>query len=190
MAKYNFSVEDVSMEDILNRLGGIEGARRFQRGELVLVEATPKPAEPPFDFLVRVDRSVRPTYPIWVKKLMHPELECAGPPEYDLSRVEQWLHDDQKPGSVVHGKIIYKQLKDGGLATCLNLQDGLAIQAKGVAVFRNLFAGKAVPLWASVVRNQVGRDLVPTLCLRGDRIVCDWKKIRSDFSSSCPACKR
>lgn len=38
MSKYNWSVEDVSMEAVLNKLGGVEGARRFLRGELEIRE--------------------------------------------------------------------------------------------------------------------------------------------------------
>jgi len=36
MSKYNFSVEGVSLEALLNKLGGIEGAKRFLSGELVV----------------------------------------------------------------------------------------------------------------------------------------------------------
>lgn len=38
MAKYNLYVEDVSVEAIFNKLGGVEGARRFLRDELTLSE--------------------------------------------------------------------------------------------------------------------------------------------------------
>lgn len=36
MSKYNVYVEDVSVEAVFNRLGGVEGARAFLRGELKL----------------------------------------------------------------------------------------------------------------------------------------------------------
>lgn len=42
MSKYNVYVEDVSVEALLNKLGGVEGARRFLRDELVLSEAVAK----------------------------------------------------------------------------------------------------------------------------------------------------
>ena len=76
-----------TIEATFNILGGIEGAARLRRGELVLAEAQPKPEpapEPPLDFLVRVDSSAKPSYPDWFKELEHPELECSGPAEYDL----------------------------------------------------------------------------------------------------------
>jgi hypothetical protein len=149
--------------------------------------ATPAP-ESPLDFIVRVDRSVKPTYPDWFKKLEHPELECSGPAEYNLQTgVQEWLHDDQKNGVVV-GNTIYTRLKDtNALASCLNLQDGLAIQAKGIAVFRKLFGGKAVFLWGSVVRYRDGDLLVPYLYERGDKVVVDWFWLDLNFSSSNPA---
>ncbi len=112
---------------IVKKLGGEEGALKFLRGELVVqpVVISEPPPEPVLNFLVRVDRSVKPSYPDWMKKLMHPELELAGPAEYNLQDgVEQWLHDGQKNG-VVSGNTIYKHLQKGdNLATCLNLQDG------------------------------------------------------------------
>ena len=160
------------------------------QGELLLVEA-PKPeppSEPVLDFLVRVDRSVKPSYPDWMKKLEHPELECSGPAEYNLqTAVEQWLHDDQKNGSV-QGNTIYKSLQKGNaLATCLNLQDGLAIQQKGIAVFRKLFAGKAVFLWGSVVQYRNGRLNVPYLSRLGGKVVVRWLWLDCGFSSDDPA---
>lgn len=174
---------------IVKNLGGEEGALKFLRGELVVQPVViPEPLpEPVLDFIVRVDRSVKPTYPDWMKKVMHPDLELAGPAEYDLSKVDQWLHDDQKRGSVV-GNTIYKHLQKGdNLATCLNLQDGLAIQANGIAVFRKLFAGKAVFLWGSVVQNSSGYLSVPYLCEDGGEVVVDWGWLVGDWDSSDPA---
>lgn len=190
MAKYNVYVEDVSVEAVFNKLGGIGGAKRFLADELTLVEK-PKPepiSEPSLDFIVHVDRSVKPSYPSWFKRLMHPELECSGPTEYDLqTKVEQWLHDDQKNGPVV-GNTIYEFLKEGNLlGSCLNLQDGLAIQKKGIAVFRKLFSGKAVFLWGSVVQSGGGGLFVPCLCGYGGEVVVGWSCLGRGWSSVDPA---
>jgi hypothetical protein len=38
MSKYNMYVEDVSVEAVFNKLGGVEGARRFLRDELAVSE--------------------------------------------------------------------------------------------------------------------------------------------------------
>ncbi|MGH7249378.1 MAG: hypothetical protein ACREGC_00205 [Minisyncoccia bacterium] len=144
--------------------------------------------EPPLDFFIHVDSLVKPTYPDWMEKVMHPELELEGDAGYNLQyEVEQWLHNDQKHGSVV-GNTIYKHLQKGdNLATCLNLQDGLAIQAKGIAVFRKLFAGKAVFLWGSVVQNRDGLLLVPYLYENGDKVVVFWNWLNGDWDSNRPA---
>jgi len=177
MSKYNMYVEDVSVEAVFNKLGGVVGAKRFLADEPLLVEAPPPepPPEPVLDFLVRVDRSVKPSYPNWFSTLENPELECSGPTEYNLQDgVEQWLANGQE--SVVRGDRVYGQLKkEKALASCLNLQDGLAIQQKGIAVFRKLFAGKAVFLWGSVVNREGTYSLhVPYLYGGGGEVVVRW----------------
>lgn len=191
--KMDFASQNLTagqLNAIVKNLGGEEGALKFLRGELVVqpVVIPEPPPEPVLDFLVRVDRSVKPSYPDWMKKLMHPELELAGPAEYNLQDgVEQWLHDDQKRGSVV-GNTIYKHLQKGdALATCLNLQDGLAIQAKGIAVFRKLFAGKAVFLWGSVVQYRYGGLSVPYLCDLGVKVGLHWHRLDRNWDSYFPA---
>jgi hypothetical protein len=141
------------------------------------------------DFIIRVDRTVKPSYPDWMKKLEHPELECSGPDEYDLqTEVQQWLHDDQKTG-VVSGNTIYKHLQKGDvLANCLNLQDGLAIQAKGIAAFRKFFAGKSVVLWGSVVQLRKGNLRVPYIYEHGGKVLLFWFWLDDRlFDSSKPA---
>ena len=187
---YTVLIGGVDATAVFNKMGGPAVAQRYLADELFLVEASklePTP-EPVLDFIVRVDRSVKPSYPDWMKKLMNPELECSGPTEYNLQDgVEQWLHDEQKHREV-QGNIIYKHLKDtNALALCLSLQDGLAIQQKGIAVFRKLFAGKAVFLWGSVGQNRLGRLHVPYLCERGDEVVVSWYWLDSYWISSDPA---
>ena len=145
--------------------------------------------EAPMDFSVYVDRSVSPIYPDWVKKVMHPELERMGPAEYDLSLVKLWLHPDQLNG-VVNGNAIYKHLKQNvALADCLGLADLRAIQAKGIAVFRKLFAGKVVFGWKSVVqdRDVSGNLSVPYLYEDGDKVVLHWNWLDGGWRSNGPA---
>jgi hypothetical protein len=140
------------------------------------------------DLIVRVDRSVKPTYPDWFKKLEHRELECSGPAKYNLqAEVYEWFHDDQKNGYTT-GKIICKYLQESkALATCLNLQDGLAIQAKGIVIFRKLFADKSVFLWGSVAQNRDGLLLVPYLCDGGGKVGLVWYWLDSGWNSVSPA---
>lgn len=168
--------------------GWIENPKGLQSFLGGLNPPKPEPApEPSLDLLVRVDRSVKPSYPDWLKKLMHPELERKGPAEYNLQEVELWLHDSQKNG-VVSGNDIYKCLKKTkALGSCLNLQDGLAIQKKGIAVFRKLFSGKAVFLWGSVVQFQGGGLRVPYLCGNGGEVVVRWRWLDLDWIAGDPA---
>ncbi len=137
----------------------------------------PVVTEPPLDFIIRVDRSVRPTYPQWVKKVMYPELELTGPAEYNLAtEVEEWLHDGQKSGEV-SGRVIYDYLKRTNvLADQLGLADLWAIQAKGIQVFRKLFSRKSVFGWKSVVQDCDLNDglIVPHLYVEGDEVVQSW----------------
>lgn len=147
-------------------------------GEAELILKT-KPVEPkvedPIDFMIRVDRSICPTYPDWVEKVFHPELEKIGPVEFDAAKLELWLHEGQKGGKWIKGQKIYEHLKEKKmLEGCLGLSDLLAIQAKGIAFFRQYFAGKVVFGWKSVVRYRRGHLYAPSLCGDGDRVVLDW----------------
>jgi hypothetical protein len=81
-----------------------------------------------------VHRSILPVYPNWVKMVMHPDLEAAGPDKYDLATIEPWLHDGQKNGGRVVGNRIYEHLqRNNMLDSCLGLRDGEEIQGKGSA---------------------------------------------------------
>lgn len=151
----------------------------------------PKPTpELTLDFTIRVDRSVRLAYPDWVGKVMHPDLECTGPAEYNLeTAVEEWRHENQKTG-VVRGQVIYDHLKAGNeLANQLGLVDLLAIQAKGIKVFRALYKGKAVFGWKSVARRRGIRGGLgaPYLCGSDGRVVLYWVWLGSVWSSFSPA---
>ncbi len=144
--------------------------------------------EPTADTFIRVDRAASSTYPDWMKKMMHPELEHTGPAEYDLTKVEQWLHDGQKNGKTMRGNAIYEHLKSNDmLDSCLGLADGLAIQKKGTAVFRKLYGGKAVFLWRSVVLSRDGGLYVPYLYERGDGVALSWRWLGNDWIGGYPA---
>ena len=137
---------------------------------------------------VRIDRSVRPIYPDWVEKVLHPELEKTGPAEFDVSKLKLWLHKDQKGGKWLKGQKIYEHLKDNDmLESCLGLADLIAIQAKGITFFRQHFADKAVFGWKSVVRLRDGSLSAPYLCYVGGKVVLHWFWLGYDWSGSGPA---
>jgi hypothetical protein len=125
--------------------------------------------------LVRVDRTIPANYPDWVKEILYDELEkkFPGPAEFDIGKLEQWLHDGQRNGRVI-GHIILQYLKDRDmLKNCLGLRDLEEIQKKGAAFFRKHFKGKCVFGWKTVVR--VGDELyVPYLCEHNGEVRMDW----------------
>ena len=143
------------------------------------------PHSPPLELIVHVDRLVRPSYPHWVKRLKHPELECTGPATYDLTNIDLWLHTQRR------GTYIYSELIRAGLiASCLNLQDALAIRRKGLAVFRAVFGGKVPFFWASAVEQRGVRELpfrVPFLYESNESVVLGWGSEDDGFTSDNPA---
>lgn len=140
------------------------------------------------DSIIRVNRSMRPAYPDWMKEVLHPELGGTGPAEFDAAKLELWLHDVQKDGKWVKGQVIYEHLKKKKmLESCLGLSDLLAIQAKGVDLFRRHFAGKAVFGWKSVVRNRGGYLNAPSLYEYGDEVVLYWDWLEYDWGDNSPA---
>jgi len=155
---------------------------------VVAKRAATKPS-PELDFTIRVDRPVKPNYPDWGEmRLVHPELELAGPHEYNLQTEVGILHLDESKRRSVSGKEIYKYISDKGVLTsCLNLQDGVAIQKKGDVMFRSLYANRVIPLWASVIENHDGDWFVPCLVtrleFRSRKVRILWYKVNSVFNS-------
>jgi len=180
-----FTPEHITKLGQYPRLGDIRLVLDGQ-AEIVVI----KKEEPSLNTIIRVDRTVRPAYPDWVEKVMHLELECTGPAEYDLATaVSLWLHDGQKGGSTTKGKVIYDHLKKHSmLASCLSLQDALEIQKKGVAVFQKVFGNKVVYFWKSAVRRRGDRYLfVPCLYVDGVRVVLDWSWLEDVWNGRGPA---
>lgn len=176
-------------EAVFNKLGGTEGIEAFLRDETKIVtnEASVK-EEIPITTLVHVDRSIKPAYPDFVKKVMHPDLESKGLAEYDIAgAVSLWLHDKQKNG-VVTGQTIYDYLKTNNLLkSCGNLQDALAIQKLGVAAFKKAFGNKVVYFWKSVVQYRGGDLSVPYLYVLGDEVGLGWRWLDRYWHGRGPA---
>ena len=176
--------------DWLSAGDNVKSVSLLARGEAELVIKTKPALEPEvqIDPIIRVDRSIRPTYPDWVKTVMHPELEPLGPAEYDISQVKQWLHDGQKDGEWIEGNNIYSHLKETDtLKICLGLRDLEEIQKKDVAFFRKHFGGKLVFGWSGVVRDRLRRLRVPCLDEGGDEVVLDWYWLGSYLGDDNPA---
>lgn len=162
------------------------------RGEAELVlKVKPATEVIQIDPIVRVDRSIRPVYPDWVKEgaTDTPEfisLEKLGPPEFDASKLRQWVHSKKKKkvvvGTVIYDFLIQKKM----LPICLGLADLLGIQAKGIEFFRQHFKNKAVFGWRSVLPRRDGDLLVPCLVLGGGRVVLYWHWLGYGWSAYSP----
>lgn len=185
-----------ALADLMEKLTSPEGDIWFKKLKLFLRKEpcqweVEKPAEPkPLNTIIHVDRTQKPDYPSWLKKVMHPELEAQGPVEYDLANVEQWHHDGQKGGKWIEGNKIYARLKENDnelLKTCLTLRDGEEIKKNGVEAFRKFFKGKALFLWGSVVQSGDGYLYVPYLHDDGDEVVVSWGRLDYGWRDSYPA---
>lgn len=184
--------------DLTKKLGGSE-ADAVHRQVAAALREKPAPESAPepivLNTLIRVDRAVRPVYPDWAdaKWINAPEfiaLEKIGPAEYALPSINLWLHDGQKNGGVTTGNRIYDDLKSNNmLEGCLGLADGLAIQQKGIEVFRKFFGGKAMFLWKSVVQYRVGFLFVPFLIEFGGLVVVLWHWLGHDWLGDLPAAR-
>jgi hypothetical protein len=177
--------------DTINKVGSADGELWRKRFAEVLREGV-KPVtlspEAPLDTLIRVDRSIRPVYPDWMKTVMQMDLELTSPVEYDLGTIDTWLHDGQKNGRYMEGHKLYEYLKEKKmLESCLSLRDGEEIQKKGLAVFRKFFQGKAVFLWKSVVQDRSGHLYVPYFYEGVDGVVVDWFWLGNGWDDSNPA---
>ncbi len=138
-------------------------------------ELAPEP-EIVIDPIIRVDRLIHPSsYPNWMEKIIHPELQNVGPPEYNITEIQQWLHSGQKNGGSIKGSQIYADLKEtDDIKNHFVLRDLEEIKKKGIAFFRKYFAGKIVFAWGSVVSFH-GTLLIPCLCENGDSVIFVWR---------------
>jgi hypothetical protein len=175
--------------DVVNKLGGRDVSAVRSRIALALRnEPFPPPASP--DTIIRVDHAVRPIYPIWIR----PEwinssefiaLEGTGPTEYNLGTVQLWLHEEQERG-MMGGHALRVHLKSNDmLGGCL----GLAIQQKGIKIFRQFFHYKVVFLWRSVVWLPGGKASVPFLMEDGDKVVLRWRWLDRSWLACEPAAR-
>lgn len=109
-------------------------------------------------YTIFVDRSIRPNYPKWVTRVVHPELECLGPEEFDLRKIDRPL----------------------------NLQDGYAIAKKdGGNLFREFFGERKLFLFSSVVSRK-GSMYVPYVMISRQRAVIRWSWVTHDWGVELP----
>jgi hypothetical protein len=175
-------------EAVWNKLGGVDGVARFLRGETKVIP-TDSITTASLDPIIRVNFSVRLSYPTWATEVMHPDLESVGHTEFSVDTLQFWLHPDQ---GVVSGALIYESLKStsGSLSNCLGLRDLMAIQNKGIVFFRNHFKDRVIVGWKSTVRDTNNGHLrVPYISESCDGVVLCWAYVGNVFDSSFPAAR-
>lgn len=184
-----------TVEAVLNKLGGIEGAEAFLRDETKIVPKTVAVKKKQLittstSTHVHVDPSIKPRYPDKMKKVLHPEFEYTGEAGYELAtNTTLWLHSRQCRG-VVTGQLIYDFLKDERMLTyCGNLQDAEAVQKLGATVFQRIFGSTTtVYFWKSVVKHGVTKNLiVPCLFQNVNKVLLRWHGLEDDFGNNDPA---
>jgi len=178
-------------DDFETKLAGDDGElwltafKRFLRKENPWVEVNNKN-------LIFVDRTIRPKYPYWVKEVLYPELESTGPAEFDVGKLEFWLHEEQERDQMkqkfkegkdtVYGDKIHSYLKDHGMIKdCLDLRALEEIQKKGITFFRKHFKGKSVFGWKSVVLNCDGGLYSPYLGEEGGEVRLGWRWLTDEW---------
>lgn len=140
-----------------------------------------------WDPIILVDRSIHPQYPDFVDEAKYPELELNGPAEFDVRKLERYLHPKQVDGYVTGNEILAELIAKEMLKWCLGVTDLQAIQARGVGFFRKHFNGKAVFGWKSVILSHDGRLYVPYLYENGDKVVLGWHQLGNYWYSFHPA---
>lgn len=100
-------------------------------------------------------------------------------------RTELWLAPGQDTGWV-RGRAILAYLTETSLlASCADLDELKAVQAKGIDFFRKHFQGKAIFGWRGVQD-----DDVPYLIESGGRVVRRWRWFDGSFHVDIPALRR
>jgi len=110
MSKYNVYVEDVSVEAVFNKLGGIDGARQFLRRkvEIMVTKHTVDlgaPPRPPFDGAEVVKHEGDGVVEI--------ELRSDDNLYIDDKKVELFLSERQKGDKWIVGQELHRELEDG-----------------------------------------------------------------------------
>ena len=157
------------------------------KNELVVINnQKPTISEIQLDFKIQVDRSVKPSYPHWRSEIIHKDFESLGLSKYDLRSLYPWRAEYQR-NNVVVAMYVYEQLCVLDLIKySIGLSDLLAIQSKGIKVFRNLYKGKTILGWKSVIANVKGILSAPFLFEHDNKLVLEWKDLKyDDVDANC-----
>ncbi len=166
----------------------------FSQGKHVAMKATKLPNKAKWlrgRCMITVDRSIRPTYPNMLERILYPEFENTGPTKFDMRTIEQWVYRDQL-NKRVSGNDIHWNLKNSNLLeNCLSLRDLEEIRKKGYNFFRKYFTSSKGSVnsnvlfaWKSVVKGNDGLLYVPDIEADfGKRIEIRWMWLNHWFTS-------
>src|SRR3989344_3499982 len=167
-------------------VGPPELARRWKRSGDEVIDL--KPQVVACDSIIRIDRSTPSTYPMWVRKVIHPELGTLGPAEFDVSKLDQWLHPGQVNGEVA-GPVIFTYLERAEILSYhLCLRDLKEIKKRGGPFFRRYFRGKAIYGWRSAVEDVHGHVKIPYLVENSNaQEIQNWGLLAGNWNAARPA---
>jgi len=154
MSKYNVYVEDVSVEAVFNKLGGVEGARRLLRGD---TEVTTK--------FHTIDCDANPFIPDGWKVEKHIK---GGSLRWNPDNVNLYLFEGQQGSRSILGDKLCKKLKGKPFLNACVLDNLLA----NPNLIPEEWKGKAVFFWGTIYRESDGNLCVRYLCWLGNR--WDW----------------
>ncbi len=111
----------------------------------------------------------------------------TGPSHLDPALAPLYLHPKQKNGGVLEGNKLYASLKETGLiALCFSLRDGEEL-LKNPHLFPEVWKGRSVFLWKSVVRNRDGGLDVPYVYWDGGQVCLRWRWLDNVWFDGSPA---
>ena len=145
-----------TIEAVFNKLGGVDGAQRFLRGDVEVV--------------VRkhiIDCDADPFCPDDWKVVEHKK---GGQLEWNSDNVQLFLAEGQKEGRYIEGNQLRKEL-EGQSVLNANVLDYLLDHQE---LIPESWKGRYVFFWDTIYRRRSGGDLcVRALCFRGRR--WDWR---------------
>jgi len=162
------SLELGTVEAIVNKLGGLEGAQRFLRGDAEVVIKTHV-----------IDCDANPYVPNNWKVEEHIK---GGELRWNPDEVELYLCDKQK-GGTIEGNELRKLLK-GKPVLNANVLDYLLANPQ---LIPEEWKDKAVFFWGTIYRGLHGLVFVRYLFWSGDRWYWDFDWLGNDFDDNDPA---
>ena len=162
------SLELGTIEAIVNKLGGMEGAQRFLRGDAEVVIKTHT-----------IDCDANPHVPDGWKVEEHIK---GGELRWNPDEVELYLCDKQKDG-IIEGNKLRKLLKGKPVLNACVLDYLLANHQ----LIPEEWKGKVVFFWGTIYRDSDGYLCVRYLCWRGGRWNWNFGWLVSGFGDGSPA---